>query len=280
MELIIPLRQIDLPLQIDHLGDLGADFTALHTTITTLAPRPGSDLLRQLSPQILAVQELVGRALIRLLVLDGSQYTAAAGSRFPLEALSEVAASASIAASQLARAVGSNPLDGAGVDSGPPDDVEPIRQDRHAEAAPVLVKSLAAAAQHLDLSATGCLSTATAITLHLKEHPEHGPQVPQLTKSQYAALARIAQGGTQRHNRISGPVRVQDGSGRTIHPAPLQVLQKYRLIRAARTTRYTPHDLGVTAAGLLVLDFQKPDRPQTASPAVARGPRNAGGRRL
>ncbi|MGP3756882.1 hypothetical protein [Streptomyces sp. IBSNAI001] len=39
------MRHIDLPLQIDLLRELGADFTALHTKVTTLDPEPGGDLL-------------------------------------------------------------------------------------------------------------------------------------------------------------------------------------------------------------------------------------------
>ncbi|MGX4693720.1 hypothetical protein [Streptomyces sp. JNUCC 63] len=90
------MRQIDLPAQIDHLRKLGADFTALHTTVTALHTtvtalnaQPGSEMLQQLGPKILAIHELVGRALVRLSVLDGSQYTAIPGSRSSLETLSE-----------------------------------------------------------------------------------------------------------------------------------------------------------------------------------------------
>ncbi|WKV82533.1 hypothetical protein HBB06_30680 (plasmid) [Streptomyces sp. SNU607] len=82
----------------------------------------------------------MSRSLVRLSVLDGSQYTAVPGSRLSLDTLSGVTASASIAASQLARAVGDNPLEGADFAGGPPVEEESVRQARHTEAAPVLAE--------------------------------------------------------------------------------------------------------------------------------------------
>ncbi|MFD9925818.1 hypothetical protein ACFWZK_06540 [[Kitasatospora] papulosa] len=277
-EPIITLRHIDLPLQIDLLRELGADFTALHTKLTALDPEPGSDLLRQVGPQILAIHDLVSRSLVRLSVLDGSQYTAVPGSRLSLDTLSGVTASASIAASQLARAVGDNPLDGADFAGGPPADEESVRQARHTEAAPVLAKSLTTAAQHLELSATCCQYTASAIIRDLTEHPEHRPDLPELSPAQYAVLERIAQGGTRRYAPHNRPVRVTDGDGQSIHAKPFGVLEKERLIRVARTSRYVSQDVVVTAAGQLALDFQKPHRSQAPSPAKPPAPRNTGGR--
>ncbi|GAA1160140.1 hypothetical protein GCM10009654_15450 [Streptomyces hebeiensis] len=196
-ESTIPLRQIDLPLQIDHLRQLGADFAALHTTVTALNPRPGSELLQQLAPKVLSIHELVGRTLVRLSVLDGSQYTAVPGSRASLETLSEVVASASVAASQLARAIADNPLEAAAFTGGPPLDDATVRQARHTEATPLLAESLTTAAHHLDLCATCCHYTAAGITRDLKNHPEHRSPLPQLTQAQYKTLAKIAQGGAR-----------------------------------------------------------------------------------
>ncbi|MET8714881.1 hypothetical protein ABZV52_17145 [Streptomyces sp. NPDC004735] len=221
----------------------------------------------------------MSRSLVRLSVLNGSQYTAVPGSRLSLDTLSGVTASASIAASQLARAVGDNPLDGADFAGGPPADEESVRQARRTEAAPVLAKSLATAAQHLELSATCCQYTASAIIRDLTEHPEHRPDLPELSPAQYAVLERIAQGGTRRYAPHNRPVRVTDGDGRTIHAKPFGVLEKERLIRVARTSRYVSQDVVVTAAGQLALDFQKPHRSQAPSPAKPPAPRNTGGRK-
>ncbi|MFE9725938.1 hypothetical protein ACFYQ5_20660 [Streptomyces sp. NPDC005794] len=220
----------------------------------------------------------MSRSLVRLSVLDNSQYTAVPGSRFSLDTLSGVTASASIAASQLARAIGDNPLDGADF-AGPPADEESLRQTRHAEAAPALAKSLATAAQHLELSATCCQYTASAIIRDLTEHPEHRPGLPELSPAQYAVLERIARGGTHRYAPYHRPVRVTDGDGRAIHAKPFGVLEKERLIRVARTPNYVSQDVVVTAAGQLALDFQKPHRSQAPSPAKVPAPRNTGGRK-
>ncbi|MFJ8888164.1 hypothetical protein ACIRJR_32845 [Streptomyces sp. NPDC102402] len=221
----------------------------------------------------------MNRSLVRLSVLDGSQYTAVPGSRVTLDTLSGITTSASIAASQLARAIGDNPLDGAAFADGPPADEEALRQTRHTEAAPVLAKSLATAAQHLELSATCCQYTASAIVRDLTEHPEHRPDLPELSPAQYAVLERIARGGTRRYAPLKNPVRITDSEGRTIRPKPFGMLEKERLIRVARTSRHVSQDVVVTAAGQLALDFQKPHRSQAPSPAkLPPAPRNTGGR--
>ncbi|MFE9367865.1 hypothetical protein ACFYNN_34960 [Streptomyces sp. NPDC006978] len=183
-----------------------------------------------------------------------------------MDTLSGVTASASIAASQLARAIGDNPLDGAVFAGGPPADKESLRQTRHTEAAPLLAKSLTTAAQHLELSATCCQYTASAIIRDLTEHPEHRPDLPELSPAQYAVLERIARGSTRRYAPHKSPVRITDTDGRSIHPKPFAMLEKERLIRVARTSRYVSQDVVVTAAGQLALDFQKPHRSQAPSP--------------
>lgn len=262
------MRQIDLPLQIDRLRDLGADFTALQVTVEALTPQPGSDLLKEVGQQILSIHQLVGRALIRLSVLDGSQYTAVSGSLSSLAAFSKVIASASTAASQLASAVSKNPLEGAVFVGGPPPDVESTQQSRHAEAAPVLKAALASAARHLSRSATCCFNAASGITRDLTEYPEHRPILPQLTPAQYAALELIAQGGAVRFVGRKGAARVQGGDGKAIHPAPFAVLEEHHLVRVARTPGYVGQDVTVAAAGRLALAFQKPPLSQPPAPGA------------
>ncbi|MFI8811444.1 MULTISPECIES: hypothetical protein [unclassified Streptomyces] len=272
------MRQIDLPLQIDHLHQLGADFAAMHSSVTVLDARPGSELLQQLAPKILSIQELVGRALVRLTALDGSQYAAVPGSRTSMETLSEVVASAAVAASQLAKAVADNPLESAGLADSPPADINAIRQVRDAEATRLLSGSLITAAHHLDLCATCCQVTASGITRDLKDHPELA-KLPQLTDAQYTALDRIAQGGTRHFMRLNGSASTVAGDGKTVHSPPVGVLLQYRLIRFdARTPPMAGQDVTVTAAGSLVLDIQKPGPDRVASGKVP-GPRQTGGRR-
>lgn len=268
------MRQIDLPMQIDHLRYLGADFAALQVTVEALSPQPGSELLKEVGQQILSIHQLVGRALIRLSVLDGSQYTAVPGRLFSLAAFSKVITSASTAASQLASAVSENPLEGAVFAGGPPPDVESIRQTRHAEAAPLLKAALASAAHHLSLSATCCFNAASGITSDLTEHPQHRPKLPELTPAQYAALELIAQGGAVRFVGRKGAERVQGGDGKAIHPAPFGVLEEHHLVRVARTPGYVGQDVTVAAAGRLALAFQKPPVSQPTAPGAAPKPSN------
>ncbi|MFC4612894.1 hypothetical protein ACFO9E_34875 [Streptomyces maoxianensis] len=202
------------------------------------------------------------------------------GSRASLETLGEVVASASVAASQLARAVADNPLEAAVFAGGPPLDDAAMRRARHTEAAPLLAESLTTAAHHLDLCATCCHYTASGITRDLKEHPEHRPPLPQLTDAQYTALEKIAQGGARRYERRGGSRSVLAGDGKTIHAKPFGVLQEHRLIRIdTRTSAVAGQDLRITAAGKLVLDLQKPGRSPAASPGTVPMPRNTGGRR-
>ncbi|MFD6324632.1 hypothetical protein ACFWOL_17570 [Streptomyces sp. NPDC058442] len=273
------MRQIDLPAQIDHLRKLGADFAALHTTVTALNAHPGSEMLQQVGPKILAIHELVGRALVRLSVLDGSQYTAVPGSRSSLETLSEVIASGSLAASQLARAVTDNPLEAAAFAGGPPVDDAAVHQARHAEARPLLAESLTTAAHHLDLCATCCRYTAAGIARDLKDHPEHRPSLPQLTNAQYTALDKIAQGGARRYERRGGSRSVMAGDS-SIHATPFAVLEKHRLIRIdTQHSAIAGQNVTVTAAGKLVLDTQRPGPTPSASPGKVPAPSKPGGRR-
>ncbi|WP_282695211.1 hypothetical protein [Streptomyces sp. CC208A] len=275
------MRKIDIPLQIDHLRTLGADFAALHTTVTALDSLPGSDALHQLTPRILDIHELVGRTLVRLSVLDNSQYTAVPGSRASLNALLSVLEAASTAASALSAAVAANPLDATGFDGGPRNDDTAERQARHAKAMSILAKNLSRAARQLALCATGCRYTASNITRSLKEHPEHQPRLPQLTAAQYAVLDKVARGGARRYDRGRGKgmsVKAKDGS--TVHPTPFGVLEEHRLVRIdTRSSAFAGQDITVTAAGELALATQQPGGPQPAAPAAGPVIGKAGGRR-
>ncbi|MBN3933028.1 hypothetical protein IQ279_26065 [Streptomyces verrucosisporus] len=237
-------------------------------------------MLQQLGPKILAIHELVGRALVRLSVLDGSQYTAVPGSRSSLETLGEVVTSASLAASQLARAVADNPLEAAVHTGSQPIDDAAVRQARHAEAEPLLTESLAAAAHHLDLCATCCQYTASGIARDLRDHPEHRPPLPRLTDAQYTALATIAQGGARRYEHRNGSRSIRAGDGGGIHATPFAVLEKHRLVRVdTQPAPIAGQDITVTAAGKLVLDVQRPGSKPAASPDRSPAPGWPGGRR-
>lgn len=274
----IALRQIDLPLQIDLLHKLAGDFTALHTSVGSLDSQPGSELLKQLGPQILSVHELVGRTLVRLSVLDGSQYTAVPGSRSSLETLSEVVASAAAAASQLARAVADNPLEAAAF-AGTPDDAT-TRRARLTDATPVLAKSLTTAVYHLRMCVACCHHTASGIARDLRDHPQHRPPLPELSDAQYAALDKIAQGGASHYTSRSDKTRVLDGNGNTIHAKPFNVLLESRLIRIdTRTAAIVSREIEITSRGRLVLDIQKPGRAQPTSPGSTPAPVKSSSRR-
>ncbi|MGW2721052.1 hypothetical protein [Streptomyces sp. NPDC001492] len=269
-------------MQVDHLRQLGAEFGALKTSVSTLKAQPGSEMLKQLAPKIAQVHELIGRTLMRLAALDGSQYTLVPGSRPALEALSSVVEAASVAALDLASAVADNPLEGTVFAGSPPLDNYTVRKARHAEAAPRLAKALGDAAHQLDLCATGCLYTASGIIRDLKEHPEHLPPLPQLTSAQYAALEKVAQGGTSVSRSLRGSREtVLAGDGSTIHSKPFTALADNKLIRVQQgTSLFVSRKVTVTAAGRLALDTQKPARtPTTANANVPAPAAAAAGRR-
>ncbi|MFD8847591.1 hypothetical protein [Streptomyces sp. NPDC059604] len=229
--------------------------------------------MKQLGPQILSVHDLVGRTLVRLSALDGSQYTAVPGSRASLGTLSEVVASAAVAASQLARAVADNPLEAA-VFAGTPDDAA-TRRARLADSAPVLAKSLTTAVHHLALCAACCHHTADGIARDLKDHPEHRPELPELSDAEYAALGKIAQGDAICFTRRDGTTRAVDSDSKTIRAKSFSMLDRSRLIRVDTST---PAIFGraveITARGRLVLDLRIPSRAQPAPPAKVPAPGN------
>ncbi|MER6500140.1 hypothetical protein ABT218_12295 [Streptomyces sp. NPDC001455] len=263
---------------MDHLRTLGNDFDALRSTVTALDAQPGSAMLQQLGPKILAIHDLVGRTLVRLSTLDGSQYTAVPGSRATLETLGEVVTSASVAASQLARAVADNPLEAAPFADGTTFNDEAIRQARHAAAIPLLAESLATAAHHLDLCSTCCHYTASGLARDLKEHPDLLPNLPQLTDAQYKALDVIAQGGTHRYSRRSGGINVRAGNGSSIHATPFAFLEKHRLVRiSAASSLLAGQEVTMTALGRLALDIQRPEpRPMPLRGKVPTPPKPEG----
>lgn len=270
------MRKIDLPLQIDLLRELAAGFKTLQAKVAALDARPGSELLKELGTTILATHELVGRSLVRLSVLDGSQYTAVPGSRFTMERLSGVIASASVAASQLATAVAGNQREAAGFANGSP--TAAVDEVGHAETAPLLAESLSVAATHLDLCYIACRQIASGITRDLKDHPEHRPPLPELTGPQYLALERIAQGGGHRYERRNGTASVQTGDGKPVHATVFGVLQEHHLVRTAGTSAYTGQDVRITAAGRLALEFQKPDPAKAPSLRAVSTPGKESGR--
>ncbi|MEU9734467.1 hypothetical protein [Streptomyces sp. NPDC048002] len=244
----------------------------MKTNVSTLKAQPGSEMLEQLTPKIAQVHELTGRVLVRLSALNGSQYTLVPGSRSTLDALGSVVEAASLAALGLSSAVADNPLEGAAFAGGPPVDDASVREARHAEAAPRLAKALGDAAHQLDLCANGCQYTASFIIRDLKEHPEHLPPLPQLTRAQYTALEKVAQGGTKVSQSLrGGRENVRAGDGSTLHSTPFTVLANNKLIRVHRgTSAFLDRSVTVTAAGRLALDTQKPTR--TPATAMAKAP--------
>ncbi|WP_330434626.1 hypothetical protein OIC43_09570 [Streptomyces sp. NBC_00825] len=200
------------------------------------------------------------------------------GSRSSLETLSEVVASASVAASQLARAVADTPLEAAAF-AGTPDDAA-TRRARIADSAPILAKSLTTAVHHLSLCAACCHHTAAGIARDLKDHPEHRPELPKLSDAEYAALGKIARGGATCFTRRDGATRALDSDGKTIRAKSFSMLDRSRLIHVDTSTpAIFGCDIKITARGSLVLDFHKPGRAQSASPGNVPAPAKGGNRR-
>ncbi|MFE9686749.1 hypothetical protein [Streptomyces sp. NPDC006285] len=259
-----------MPVQVDHLRRLGADFTSLKDSVTALDARPGASLLAQLSPKIGQAHQLIARTLQQLTDLSASQYTAVPGSRAALDAFCGVVESASLAAADLAGAVAENPLDAVGFAGGSSEDADAVRKARHASSAPLLAKALTRAAQCLDLSAAGCLYTASGISRDLATSPEYLASLPRLTRSQYTALEKIAQGGTRFYgSRRGGRETIRAGDDSTLHTKPFEVLRKNRLVDLrGHGSSLGGWDVRVTAAGRLALIAQKPP----VQPASAQTP--------
>ncbi|MGX1759936.1 hypothetical protein ACWIG5_24015 [Streptomyces lydicus] len=263
-------------MQVDRLRVLSADFAALYTPLTELAPQQGTEVLDQIGPKIFTVHELIARALLRLSNLDNSQYTDVPGSRASLGKLSSVVLTASHAATDLATAIANNPLEAAGLPG--PDDVA-LRAARHGEAAPLLTTNLSNAARALSLCAAYCKHTATEIATALKSHPHLAP-LPQLTAAEYTALSRVAQGAARRYRRMNGHVSVLASDGKHIDARLFEALVKHRLIQMdTRTSPAAAQDVTITAAGHLALDTQKPVRASAAPPAKSPKPETGGKRR-
>ncbi|MGW4345346.1 hypothetical protein ACWEL8_09740 [Streptomyces sp. NPDC004690] len=200
------------------------------------------------------------------------------GSQASLSSLSAVVESASLAACDLATAVAENPLDAAHFAVHTPSDVEAASQSHHAAAVPRLAELLDEAAHLLGLSATGCHYIATFIVRDLKGHPEHLPPLPDLTRAQYTALEKIAEGGAEISRSLRGTrATIRAGDGSALHSKPFTVLVNTKLVHLQRAASpYAPWAVTVTTAGRLVLDTQKPSRPRMtpsakATPAPADG---------
>ncbi|MEU3529125.1 hypothetical protein AB0E62_35610 [Streptomyces sp. NPDC038707] len=214
------------------------------------------------------MHELTGRTLWQLTVLDGSQYTVVPGSRSSLKCLSTVVEAACLVALDLAEAVADNPLDAAGF-SGEPLLDDAARQAQNAKIRAGLADILADAAHQLDVCATGCQYAASGIIRDLTRHPQRMPPLPKLTRSQYTTLERIAQGGARFWRSLrGGRESVRAGDGSTIHGKRFHLLAKNRLVRVQeRDSALGGQDVTVTAAGLLVLDTQRPSQTAPSAPA-------------
>lgn len=227
------------------------------------------------------MHELTGRTLRQLTILDGSQYTVVPGSRTSLKCLSTVVEAACLAALDLAEAVADDPLEAVGFAGEPPLD-DAARQARDAKIRAGLADILADAAHQLNDCATGCQYAASGIIRDLTRHPQHMPPLPQLTRGQYTTLEKIAQGGARFWRSLrGGRETVRAGDGNTIHSKPFHLLAKNRLVRVQeRDSALGGQDVTVTAAGLLVLDTQRPSRTPPGGqatpalpPSVRRKPR-------
>lgn len=271
------MRQIDIASQVEHLRRLAGDFEALHTHVRDLTYTPGTDALDKISPVLLNVQDLTAKAVLRLWILDGSQYTTVQGSRSSLETLASVVSSALLAGTDLAGALYANPYEGAAF-AGQLVDEGAVRKARHAEATPVMAEHIADAAHQLDLRATACHFVASGISRDLAAAicttavPSQQQEAPQkLSARQYAALQALAKGGGQvreTHHRGSTRVYTKDGTRVTI--ATFQSLHKGGLVRLdTGTALYQGRDITVTGEGQRALAHHRPGTALTTTPAPA-----------
>ncbi|MFC9502750.1 hypothetical protein [Streptomyces sp. NPDC057002] len=180
--------------EVGRLRHLGSDFEVLLGEIRSLTLAPGTDARQQLTRRVVATHDPVQRAMERLAALDGSQYTAVPGSRPTMEALASVVDAASVAASDLARALLANPLEGAPF-PGPPTDEAAVRRARHAQAAPAMAEHLADAAHQIDLAHTGCSYLANGITRDLKHHTERNRSASPLLRASHSPAVKDAAHG-------------------------------------------------------------------------------------
>ncbi|KUM99920.1 hypothetical protein AQI95_36000 [Streptomyces yokosukanensis] len=265
------MHQIDLKAEVARLRQLGSDFQDAHSTARSLTLSPGTDALRQLVPQITAVNGLAGQAMERLAALDGSQYTAVPGSRPALELLASVVYSASIASCDLSAALEANPLEGAAF-PGPPADDDAVRAARHKEAAPVMAGHLADAIHQLDLAYTGCYYLASGITRDMEQHAERSQTVatPKITDSQAAVLARLSTGGGALYQSLRrGSQSASDNVGASINLATLNALIKRGLVTVDATTpQLVGQRLEATAEGRRALAQHKPAKVSARAPSA------------
>ncbi|MEU9189254.1 hypothetical protein AB0D14_32860 [Streptomyces sp. NPDC048484] len=266
------MRQIDLPAEIARLRQLASGFEDLHSEIRSLVLTPGTDARQELTAKIVATNELVQQATVRLAALDGSQYTAVPGSRPALDALASVVLAASVAASDLAGALFANPLDGAPF-PGPPADDAAVREARHAKAVPLLGEHLANAAHQLDLARTGCSYLASGITRHLKQHAEHDQTTPapKITDSQYASLSALSHdGGRLYMSGRKGTLRASTTGGVPLNTATFNALHTRGLVRIDATRSLAQGQrLHITAEGHRALAQHKPTTAPARETAVA-----------
>ncbi|MFI8307726.1 hypothetical protein ACIF80_30775 [Streptomyces sp. NPDC085927] len=269
------MRQVDLSAEVARLRELGSDFEDLHSEVRSLTLTPGTDARQQITSKIMVINELVRRALEHLDVLDGSQYTTVPGSRPSLEALAAIVSTASFAASDLASALFSNPLEAA-ASPGPPADERAVRKARHAKAMPVMPKHLADAARQLNLTYTGCHYLANGINGDVKRHSkrQRAPTEPSISDSQYDTLLRLSQGGGSLYDMRYGVSKAVDQNGKTVNLATLNALTKRGLVQVdTSTSLFQGQLLDVTADGQRALAQHKPGT--TPARSVAKAPASA-----
>ncbi|MFD9224860.1 hypothetical protein ACFWDI_33790 [Streptomyces sp. NPDC060064] len=204
---------------------------------------PGTDALRHISPLLLTAQDLAATALVRLTALDNSTYTHIAGSRASLELLASVVSSSSLAGTDLAHVVLTNPYEGAQF-AGYPADEEAVRTARHAEAIPKMSGHLDDAVHQLDLCAIGCRYLAHGITEDLGTGQEHKSAAvrqttgPALTPAQYDALTALNGGRNlyESATRGLGVTRVATEDGTRVSIATYRALAKRGLVTRDTST--------------------------------------------
>ncbi|MFE4664520.1 hypothetical protein ACFRI7_11860 [Streptomyces sp. NPDC056716] len=187
------MRNTDLNAETILLHGLADALENVHSDVRSLDLTPGSELRRQITRQIIAVNALAAQAMDRLAALDGSQYTTLPGSRTTVKALTSTVHSTTIAAAELAGVLAANPLPGTAFNGTPYNNT--VRALLHQNAAPLIEEHHSQALEQLDLASTGCHYLATIIARDLTTHT--GPNIPTQAAPALTPPARRRTGHTR-----------------------------------------------------------------------------------
>ncbi|MGW0710502.1 hypothetical protein ACWD4G_31870 [Streptomyces sp. NPDC002643] len=212
----------------------------------------------------------------RLTVLDASQYAGVPGSLLTLETFSATIYAASLAACDLTAVIQANPLEGMPF-AGASVDKAALRAARLKVARPEMAEHLADAVHQLGIASTGCRYVASGIARDLNKHRERSPDTtaPEITGSQYAALAALAkEGGLLYVFRTHGTLHARLTGGGRVNISTFKALDRRGLVRVdASAPLAEGRRITVTDDGQRALAHHQPPQatpwPKAANAAAA-----------